>query len=136
MSYLPLTLISVVSLGVYYFFVKLISTHVASPVILLIGTIIVFLVIYLYLYFTKTPILPKRKIYIVHSLLISIPLVIALLAFYLAIARGPVSIVMPVYGLNAMVTALLGILALREKVSVIRGLGLVLAIAAIVLLSH
>jgi len=125
-----------VSLGVYYFLVKLISTHVASPVILLIGTIIVFLVIYLYLYFTKTPILPKRKIYIVHSLLISIPLVIALLAFYLAIARGPVSIVMPVYGLNAMVTALLGILALREKVSVIRGLGLVLAIAAIALLSH
>jgi len=136
MSYLPLTLISMVSLGVYYFLVKLISTHVASPVILLIGTIVVFLVIYLYLYFTKTPILPKRKIYTVHSLIISIPLVIALLAFYLAIARGPVSIVMPVYGLNAVVTALLGILALREKVSVMRGLGLVLAIAAIALLSR
>jgi len=88
MGYLPLTFTSVLSLGVYYFLVK-----------------------------------------------ISIPLVIALLAIYIAIARGPVSVVLPVYGLNALVTAFLGIMVLREKVSLQRVLGLICAVSAIVLLS-
>jgi transporter family protein len=136
MGYLPLTFISMLSLGVYYFLVKIISVHVASPVILLIGTVVAFLVIYLYLYSTKTRMLPERKIYIARSLIISIPLVIALLMFYLALARGPISVVMPVYGLNAMVTAFLGIFISREKVSIRKWLGLVMAIAAIALLSR
>ena len=136
MSYLPLVLTSMVSLGVYYFLVKLLSVHVSSLVIVLIGAMINIPVIYTYLFFTKTSILPKRKIYTVYALIISIPLVIGLLAYYSAIARGPVSVVTPIYGLNAMVTAFLGIFVIREKASVMRVLGLILAVAAIVLLSR
>ena len=61
---------------------------------------------------------------------------IAILTLYMAIARGPVSVVLPIYALNAMVAALLGILILHEPVSVQKVLGLVLAVAAIVLLSR
>ena len=136
MSYLLLSLISMVSLGVYYFLVKLLSVHVSSLVIILIGTMVSVPVIYTYLLFTQASILPKRKIYTVYSLIISIPMVIALLAYYSAIARGPVSVVTPIYGLNAMVAALLGIFVLREKVSAMRALGLILAVASIVLLSR
>ena len=135
MSYLPLTLISMVSFGVYYFLVKIISVHVASTVILFLGIIVFSVVAFIYLYITRTPIIPKRRIYLVHSFLVSIPLVIALLTIYIAIARGPVSVVMPVYGLNALVTALLGMVVLREKVSRQRVLGLICAVGAIILLS-
>ena len=136
MSYLPLALISMLSLGVYYFLVKLLSVHISSLVIILTSSIVIVLVVYTYLFFTQTSILPKRKIYTVYALIISIPMVIGLIAYYSAIALGPVSVVTPIYGLNAMVTALLGIFVLREKVSVMRALGLVLAVAAIVLLSR
>ena len=61
---------------------------------------------------------------------------IAILTLYLAIAKGPVSVVMPIYGLNAMVTALLGILVLHEPVTIPKVAGLVLAVVAIVLLSR
>lgn len=135
MSYLPLALISMVSMGVYYFLVKLLSVHVSSLVIILIGTMVTIPVIYTYLFFTQKSILPKRKIYTFYALMVSIPMVISLFAYYSAIARGPVSIVTPIYGLNAMVTALLGIFVLREKISVMRVLGLILAVASIVLLS-
>ena len=136
MSYLPLVLISMLSLGAYYSLVKLLSVHVSSLVIILIGTMVSVPVIYTYLLFTQTSILPKRKIYTFYALIISIPMVIGLIAYYSAIARGPVSVVTPIFGLNAMVTAFLGIFVLREKVSVMRVLGLILAVAAIVLLSR
>jgi transporter family protein len=135
MGYLPLTLISMVSLGVYYFLVKIISVHVNSTVILFVGNIVISVVLFIYLNISKTPIIPKRRIYIVYSFLVAMPLVIALITIYVAIVRGPVSVVMPIYVLNAMVTALLGIVVLREKVSTQRIFGLVLAISAIVLLS-
>ena len=61
---------------------------------------------------------------------------IASLTLYMALARGSVSVVMPIYGLNAMVSAVLGILILHEPVTMERVLGLVLAVAAIVLLSR
>jgi len=125
-----------VSLGVYYFLVKLLSVHISSLVIILIGSIAIVPVIYTYLFFTHTSVLPKRKIYTVYSFIISIPLAIGLIAYYLAIDRGPVSVVTPIIGLNAVITALLGIFVLREKVSVMRVLGLILAVAAIVLLSR
>jgi transporter family protein len=123
------------SFGVYYFLVKILSTHIESPVIALISNAVALLVIYSYIYFTKIPILPKRKIYIVYSLIISVPISIGLIILYLAIERGPVSIVMPIIGINSMVAVLLGISILRERVTIRKGLGVLLAVAAIILLS-
>ncbi len=135
MGYLFLTFLSMSSFGVYYFLVKILSIHIPSPVIALISNAVALLVIYSYIYFTKVPILPKHKIYIVYSLIISIPISIGLIILYLAIERGPVSIVMPIIGINSMVAVLLGISILRERVTIRKGLGVLLAVAAIVLLS-
>ena len=135
MGYLVLAFLSMLSFGVYYLLVKILSMHIASPVIALISNAVALLVIYSYLYCTKVPILPKRRIYIVHTLIISVPASIVAITLYLAIARGPVSIVMPIIGINSMVAALLGISILREKVTVRKGLGILLAVAAIVLLN-
>ena len=136
MNYLPLALITMVLLGLHYFLAKIISPHISSPAIALLGAVVYFPIVLGYIYFTKTPIMPEQKIYVLYAILIAIPMVVAVLTLYLAIAKGPVSVVMPIYGLNAMVTALLGIIVLHEPVTVPKVVGLVLAVAAIALLSR
>ena len=136
MNYVTLALITMVGLGIHYFLAKLISPHISSPVIALLGGAIFFPLVFAYIYFTKTPIMPEQKVYIGYAILIGIPMAIAILTLYLAIAKGPVSVVMPIYGLNAMVTALLGIVILHEPVTIPKVAGLVLAVVAIVLLSR
>ena len=76
MSYLPLVLISMVSLGSYYFLVKLLSVHISSLVLILIGSMLTAPVIYTYLLFTQKSILPKRKIYTLYALIVSIMLIL------------------------------------------------------------
>jgi len=136
MNYVTLALITMVGLGIHYFLAKLISPHISSPVIALLGGAIFFPLVFAYIYFTKTPIMPEQKVYIGYAILIGIPMAIAILTLYLAIAKGPVSVVMPIYGLNAMVTVILGIIVLHEPVTVPKVAGLVLAVVAIVLLSR
>ncbi len=125
-----------VCLGTHYFLVKLLSRNVSSVVIAFLSTFVVTLVLAGYIYFTGTPVIPEQKIYLLYAVLISIPLTVAILTLYMAIDRGPVSVVMPIYGLNAMLTALLGIIILHESVTVARVIGLVLAMTAVVLLSR
>lgn len=134
MDYLPLTIIAMVLIGVHYFLVKLISPRVTSPTVAFLSCFLTAPVIYAYIYFTETPFVPEQEIYLGYTFLIVVLLAIAVLTLYMAIQRGPVSVVMPIYGLNAMITALLGILFLQEAVSVEKVLGLILAIAAVVLL--
>ncbi len=134
MDYLPLTLIAMVLIGVHYFLVKLISPHVSGPTVAFLSCFLIAPAVYAYIYFTDTPFAPEQKIYLGYTFLIVVLLAIAVLTLYMAIQRGPVSVVMPIPGLNAMITAILGILFLNEAVSVEKVLGLVLAVAAIVLL--
>ena len=136
MGYLPLAIITMVLFGVHYFLAKVISPHINSSVIVLAGSIVIVPIILAYIYFTKTPIMPEQKIYLVYAFLIGVPMAIGCLTLYMAIAKGPVSIVMPIYALNAMLVSLLGILVLHESVTVEKVLGLVFAVAAIVLLSR
>ena len=122
--------------GLTFFLVKVISPHVAGPVILAASSIVILPITFAYLYLTKTPIIPEQKIYLGYALLINLPLAIGLTALYVAIARGPVSVVIPIYGLYAMIVAFLGLLVLHESLSLEKVAGLVLAAAAIVLLSR
>ncbi len=63
---------------------------------------------------------------------------IASIAFFFyirAISSGKISIVKPIVGMSTAVTVLLGILVLEEKITLIKAMGVLLAIAAITLLS-
>ena len=133
MDYIPLALIAMVLIGIHYFLVKLISTHVTSPTVSFLSCFLIIPAIYAYIYFTDTHFVPEQKIYLVYTFLIVVFLAIGVLTLYIAIQRGPIS-VMPIYGLNAIITAVLGILFLHEAVSAEKVLGLALAMAAIVLL--
>ena len=135
MSYLFLTIVSTISLGLFYFLVKLISPNIAAIVVPFAGNIVIVLFMITYLLRTRTPVIPKRKIYIVYSFLAAIPLSGALIALYSAIAKGPMSVVMPIYGLSLLVTVVLGIIFMQEKISRTRLLGLICAVSAIILIS-
>jgi transporter family protein len=136
MHYLTLALVTLVFLGIHYFLAKLISPHVASPVIALACCTACIPPLIAYIYFTKTPFIPQNGLYLGLAFLIGLPAAIGILTLYMAIERGPVSIVMPIYGLNATMTAVLGIFILRESLSLEKAFGLILAVAAIILLSR
>ncbi|MFC1907894.1 EamA family transporter [Chloroflexota bacterium] len=136
MNYLPLVLITMVLFGIHYFFAKVVSSQVPISVVALAGSIVCIPVLLAYIWFNNIPLIPQNRVYIVYAFVIGIPLAIGILTLYMAIARGPVSVVMPIYGLNAMITVLLGILILHEPLSPQRIIGIILAISAIVLLSR
>jgi len=136
MNYITLVLIAMVFTGVHFFLVKIISPHITSIAILVASCLVIIPIVLAYAYFTKTPIIPEQKLYLGYACLISLPMVIALIAIYMAVAKGLLSTVMPIYALYGMVTALLGIIILHEPISALRVVGMVLAVAAIVLLSR
>ena len=122
--------------GVHFFLVKLISRHVTGLTVAFFAQLPIVSVLYFYIYFTDTSFLPEQKIYLGYTFLISLLLAIGLITLYMAIQRGPVSIVIPIFSLNAIITAALGILVLEETVTVEKISGLVLAVAAIILLTR
>ena len=135
MGHLFLAFLSMSFFGLYYFLVKILTEYISSLAIALISNVVALLFVYLYLYFSKSPILSHRKRDVALSLIISVPVAVGLIILYLAIERGPVSVVIPVIGLNSMVAVLLGIAILREKITLRKGLGVLLAVFAVVLLS-
>jgi len=61
---------------------------------------------------------------------------IATIAFYMALSRGPASVVLPLTGMYILIPAVLGIAFLREPVSLTKILGLVCAALAVFFLSR
>jgi transporter family protein len=124
-----------VSIGIYYFLLKILATHIHIVILALIANTAALLVIYLYLYFNKVSVVPKKGKGVLYSLLISLPLALGAITLYLALDSGPVSIVTPIIGMHGLVAVILGIIILREKVTLRKGLGVLMAMGAIILLS-
>ena len=61
---------------------------------------------------------------------------IATVAFYIALSRGPASVVMPLTGMYILIPAILGIVLLREPVTLSRILGLASAALAVFFLTR
>ena len=136
LDYLLLAIVTMILFGVHFFLVKLISRHVTGSTVAFFVQLLIVPVLFFYIYFTHTPFLPEQKIYLGYTLLISLLMAIGIITLYIAIQRGPVSIVIPIFSLNAIITAILGILILEEAVTVEKILGLVLSIAAIILITR
>ena len=67
--------------------------------------------------------------------LAGLTLSIGIISYYLALSRGPVSIVAPIFAMHFAIAGVLGILFLGESITITRAVGLVLAAGAIVLLT-
>lgn len=62
-------------------------------------------------------------------------LAVGILAYYRALELGPVSVVVPIYGLFIAVSSVIGIVVLDEDVTVRKGLSIFFAVLAVVLMS-
>ena len=78
-----------------------------------------------YLWHPRTP----------YILAMGVLLTIGLLTYYRALALGPVSIVVPIYGLFIVVSSLVGILAFEETVTPRKIAAIALSVLAIALMS-
>ena len=123
-------------LGIHLFLVKVISQHVTVPTIVFFNQLLIVLALFFYIHITDTPFLPEENIYLGYAILISPLMAIGLITLYMAIQRGPISVVIPIYSLSAVITAILGISILEEVVTFEKVLGLFLAVVAIILLSR
>jgi transporter family protein len=60
---------------------------------------------------------------------------LAQLFFFLSLRSGKIHVVVPIRNLSLIVTVLLGVVILSEKLTLLKGLGLVFGVVAIVLLA-
>lgn len=93
------------------------------------------LVVYLFL---SNQVLPLKtdKIGIIVALAGGVAGTIALILVYILLQDYPVGIVVPITALYIVVTAILGFIILKEKISIENWIGIMLAMAAIYLLSR
>src|SRR5512139_4115270 len=134
MDYLTLTLLSMVLIGFNTFAVKLVS-HNLHPALLLVTKFGVGVVgLFFYLSYSKVPIVWNK--YVVYGCLVGLWWSGIMVMYYTAIARGPLSVVIPIFNMNLIIPAVLGFIFLNEAITVSKVLGLIFATLAVVLLTR
>ena len=68
-------------------------------------------------------------------ILAGLALSVGIIRLYMALSRGPISTVSPLFGMNIAVVAILGFIILKEPVSLERITGVILAAGAVFLLA-
>jgi transporter family protein len=81
------------------------------------------------------PVIDFKNAGFIYALLVGATLVGGLYTFYMALSSGKASIVVPLTALYPIVTVVLSFLILKESITLTQGLGVVLAIVSIILLS-
>jgi transporter family protein len=76
-----------------------------------------------------------RHRYAPHVVAMGVLLTIGLLTYYRALALGPVSVVVPIYGLFIVISSVIGIIAFDETLTSRKVAGIFFSILAIVLIS-
>jgi transporter family protein len=134
MDYLTLTLLSMVLIGFNTFAVKLVSQNL-HPALLLVTKFGVGVVgLFFYLSYSKVPIVWNK--YVVYGCLVGLWWSGIMVMYYTAIARGPLSVVIPIFNMNLIIPAVLGFLFLNEPMTVSKVLGLIFASLAVVFLTR
>ncbi|MGD0423823.1 MAG: EamA family transporter [Candidatus Bathyarchaeia archaeon] len=70
-----------------------------------------------------------------YAMLVGIVMVAGLMTFYQALEHGKVSVVVPLTAMYPLVTIILAVVVLKEELSPTQGIGVLLAIVAVVLIS-
>lgn len=107
----------------------------STPAVFLSNSILLVSVGTVMLYQGLSPIPYLRHPYAPHIVAMGVLLTVGLLTYYRALALGPVSIVVPIYGLFIVVSSFIGILAFDEAVTPRKLAGITLSVLAIALIS-
>ena len=134
MNWLTFSIITIVSWGVWGFLMKLASTYLDWHQMFIATSTVTFAVSLLIYVSLKPPInvsLPGFSYALIAGFVGSL----ALVAFNAAVKEGKAIIVVPLTSLYPVITVVLSYLILHEEMTLIKGLGIVLALVAIVLVS-
>ena len=134
MNWLVSSLVAMVCWGVWGLLLKLGSKYFDWQQIFII-TSIVTLTASLLVFFWLRPSISVYSAGFGYVLSAGVLGLVALIAFYSSIGSGKAIIVVPLTALYPVVTIFLSYLVLHEEVSLVKGVGIVLALVAILLIS-
>ncbi len=131
-NYLIFAAIALLGFGAHDFLVKLLSVHMSAALIAgVAGTVGGICII---IYALTQGMVPQANKFTLYAALIGILFGIAYAAYVLAIAKGPLSIAMPIVAMWFLIPVILGIIILHEGVTISKVAGIVMAGGAIFLL--
>lgn len=133
-SWLIYSILAIILWGVWGLFGKLATNYIPSTSVKIIDTIGFIIVAVILLYITKFQ-LPTNKIGITYAILGGVAAATAGLFFYLALKQGKLAVVASLTAIYPAVTVLLSYLILKEQITLVQGIGIILAIIATLLLS-
>jgi transporter family protein len=134
MNWLVYSLIALICWGLWGVFVKLASNYLNWTQVFVISGI-VSLVTLIIVFFVGRPQIDAHSPGFIYALLAGVTSAVAVVAFYGALDAGKASIVVTLTALYPVVTIIISFLILSERISPLKGVGVALALAAILLLS-
>jgi len=133
-SYLLWALLALLAYSLVAPLAKIATAEIPSTVVLLISNGMLVLVATGVVVATDTPVVQylsyDRAVYAYGA---GLALAVGILAYYRALAAGPVSVVVPIFGLFIVTSSVLGIAILDESLTTRKVLGIALAVAAVYL---
>ncbi|KYC41590.1 hypothetical protein WA1_16205 [Scytonema hofmannii PCC 7110] len=133
-SWLIYTLLALFLYGFWGFFSKL-ATNYVDPKSALIYEVLGALMVSLVLFGNNGFRVKVDNLGIFYAVLVGVSGTLATFLFFIAITQGASSIILPLTSLYPIVTILLSVFILKESLSLIQSIGILLALVAIVLCS-
>lgn len=131
-NYLVFAVIAILGFGAHDFLVKLLSVHMSATLIAGIAGTVGGICIMIYA--LTQGMVPQVNKFTLYAVLIGILFGIGYAAYVLAIAKGPLSVAMPIVAMWFLIPVILGIIILHEGVTISKVAGIVMAGGAIFLL--
>ncbi len=134
MNWLVLSMVTIISWGFVGFFLKLASNYSHWPEIYIVSNLAI-LVASLLIYISQRPSISVGSSGFNYAMVAGIMMALSAISFYVAIEVGKAIIVIPLTSLYPVVTIVLSYLILHEQISLTKGVGIILALVALVLVA-
>ncbi len=137
MSYVVITLIGTVTMAVGMLFFNMATTMISPRVATLVFNVVIVAVALCWTKILGERILPvlKQGTPVLYALAAGVLFAIGILALAEALARGPATTVVPIWGSYIVVTAILAMIFLGAPMNIAKGIGIGLTFLGIVLIS-
>ena len=129
-----LSIITIIAWGFWGFFLKLASKHSNWTEMYIVSNVALF-VVSLLLYISQKPSISVGSPGFNYAMMAGMLLSLSFIAFYLALQVGKAVNVVLLTSLYPVVTIVLSYLILHEEISLTKGLGIILALVALVLVA-
>ena len=134
MNWLILSIITIISWGFVGFFLKLASNHSHWTEIYIVSNLAMIAASVL-IYISQKPSISVGSPGFNYAIIGGIMMALGAISFYAAIQTGKAIIVVPLTSLYPIVAIALSYVVLHEQVSLTKGLGIILAVVALVLIA-